>query len=66
MIHKTRLTKLYELGMYETLCFKVGTTGQLAYYYPEAIRHVVARLRLTGMEHTSWMWSMPKADKDYM
>lgn len=64
--YKTELTKLYEAGMYDTLCFKVGTECQLAYYYPEAIQHVVARLKLTGHEHTSWMWSMPKTDKDYM
>lgn len=60
MENKTHLTMLYETGMYDTLCFMVGTKRRLAYYYPEAILPLVTKLKRTGHENTSWMWGMEK------
>lgn len=62
-MNKTHLTMLYETGMYETLCFVVGTERRLAYYYPEAILSLVTKLKRIGCENTSWMWDM-KHPKD--
>ena len=58
MTKKTNLTRMYEAGMYDTLCFIVSTEVTLAYYYPEAIVSLVTQLKRIGFTDTSWMWGM--------